>query len=178
MSPTAGNWSNGFVNMRELSADLNQAGGRYALVAARFTRSITEQLVAGAERVLTGHGIAPGNIHCVWVPGAFEIPLACQRLTRSHAGAGVRYDAIIALGAVIRGQTPHFDYVAGECARGIARVSLDSGVPVIFGVLTTDTREQAERRADPDAGDKGGAAARAALEMAGLPIPQPTDPTD
>lgn len=175
MSPTAGNWSNGPGNMREFSADLNQAGGRYALVAARFTRSITEQLVAGAERVLTGHGIDADNIHCVWVPGAFEIPLACRKLAEARGRLNRRYDAIIALGAVIRGQTPHFDYVAGECARGIARVSLDSGVPVIFGVLTTDTREQAERRADPEAGDKGGAAARAALEMAGLPIPKPTD---
>jgi len=162
--------------MREFSTDLDHldgVGGCYALVAARFTRSITRQLVAGAERALTGHGVAPGNIHCVWVPGAFEIPLACQRLAERNPVTGTRYSAIIALGAVIRGQTPHFDYVAGECARGIARVSLDSGVPVIFGVLTTDTREQAERRADPEAGDKGGAAARAALEMAGLPIPKP-----
>jgi len=175
MSPTAGNWSNGSGNMREFSTDLDQVGGHYALVAARFTRSITEQLVAGAERALIGHGIDADNIHCVWVPGAFEIPLACQRLTQIRHITGARYNAIIALGAVIRGQTPHFDYVAGECARGIARVSLDSGVPVIFGVLTTDTREQAERRADPGAGDKGGAAARAALEMAGLPIPKLID---
>lgn len=185
MSPTAGNWRANSNAMREFSADLEAAAaGKFAIVAAAFTREITLQLVAGAERELLARGVAADNIDCVWVPGAFEIPLACRRLAlardrdRADPAGWPRYAAIIALGAVIRGQTPHFDYVAGECARGIARVSLDSGVPVIFGVLTTDTREQAERRADPGAGDKGGAAARAALEMAGLPIPQPTDPTD
>jgi len=162
--------------MREFSTDLDSSGGRvsgcYALVAAAFTRDITAQLVAGAERELLGAGVDADNIHCVWVPGAFEIPLACQRLAAMHnRGNSHRYAAVIALGAVIRGQTPHFDYVAGECARGIMRVGLDTDVPVIFGVLTTDNRVQAEQRADPARADKGGAAARAALEMACLPMP-------
>jgi len=167
--------------MREFSADLSAAGGgHFALVAADFTRDLTAQLVAGAERELLAHGVAAERIDCVWVPGAFEIPLACRRLaaaTDRPAGgepskpSKSRYAAVIALGAVIRGQTPHFDYVAGECARGVMQVGLDTGVPVIFGVLTTDSRAQAEQRADPARADKGGAAARAALAMAALPAP-------
>lgn len=146
-------------------------GGRYAIVAARFNRRITEQLLAGAEQTLAEHGIAPADITRVWVPGAFEIPLACRKVIDALDTSdpdGERIRAVIALGAVIRGETPHFDYVAGECARGIARLSVDTGVPVIFGVLTTDTVEQAERRANPAAGNKGGGAALAALEMAAL----------
>lgn len=156
------------------------AAGRFAIAAASFTRDITEQLVTGAERALQAGGVAAERIDTVWVPGAFEIPLACRRLAavldrnRTNPAGWPRYAAIIALGAVIRGQTPHFDYVAGECARGVMRVGLDTGVPVIFGVLTTDNRVQAEQRADPARADKGGAAARAALEMANLPLPAVT----
>lgn len=160
--------------MREFCADLSAAGGgHFALVAAAFTRDLTAQLVAGAERELLAHGVAAERIDCVWVPGAFEIPLACRRLAaaRDHRNNTLKYAAVIALGAVIRGQTPHFDYVAGECARGVMQVGLDTGVPVIFGVLTTDSRAQAEQRADPARADKGGAAARAALAMAALPAP-------
>ena len=163
--------------MREYTGDLTNCGGRYAIVAARFNRRITEQLLAGAERALGEHGIAPEDIVRVWVPGAFEIPLACKKLIETPGenglgetpgGDGKHYDAIITLGAVIRGETPHFDYVAGECARGVATLSLASGVPISFGVLTTDNVEQAQRRADPEAGNKGAAAALAALEMAAL----------
>ncbi|MDD9811332.1 MAG: 6,7-dimethyl-8-ribityllumazine synthase [Gammaproteobacteria bacterium] len=173
--------------MREFSADLSAAGGgHFALVAADFTRDLSAQLVAGAERELLAHGVAAERIDCVWVPGAFEIPLACRRLvaardrpaggepsepSKSSKPSKSKYAAVIALGAVIRGQTPHFDYVAGECARGVMQVGLDTGVPVIFGVLTTDSRAQAEQRADPARADKGGAAARAALAMAALPAP-------
>lgn len=173
MSPTAASWSNGRSRMREFEADAAAARrGNYALVAAAFTRDLTAQLVAGAERELLAHGVAGECIDCVWVPGAFEIPFACRKLAvLRDRGNAPKYAAIIALGAVIRGQTPHFDYVAGECARGVMRVGLDTGVPVIFGVLTTDNRVQAEQRADPARADKGGAAARAALEMAGLPMP-------
>ena len=164
--------------MREYSGDLSDCGGHYAIaiVAARFNRRITEQLLAGAERALGEHGIAPEDIVRVWVPGAFEIPLACKKLIETPVenglgetpAGGKHYDAIITLGAVIRGETPHFDYVAGECARGVASLSLASGVPISFGVLTTDNVEQAQRRADPEAGNKGAAAALAALEMAAL----------
>ena len=160
--------------MREFCADLSAAAaGHFALVAADFTRDLTSQLVAGAERELLAHGVAAERIDCVWVPGAFEIPFACRRLAlaRDHRNNALKYTAVIALGAVIRGQTPHFDYVAGECARGVMQVGLDTGVPVIFGVLTTDSRAQAEQRADPARADKGGAAARAALAMAALPAP-------
>lgn len=167
--------------MREFTADLESAagpvGGNFALVAAAFTRDITAQLVAGAERELLARGVAADNIDCVWVPGAFEIPFACRRLAamldrnRANPAGRPRYAAVIALGAVVRGQTPHFDVVAGECARGVMQVGLDTGVPVIFGVLTTDNRVQAEQRADPAGADKGGAAARAALEMANLATP-------
>ena len=158
--------------MREYTGDLTNCGGRYAIVAARFNRRITEQLLAGAERALGEHGIAPDDVVRVWVPGAFEIPLACKKLietpSQTTPGGGKHYQAIITLGAVIRGETPHFDYVAGECARGVATLSLASGVPISFGVLTTDNVEQAQRRADPEAGNKGAAAALAALEMAAL----------
>jgi len=172
MSPTARSWRAGCNRMREFAADLRAAAaGKFAIVAAEFTREITAQLVAGAERALLDAGVAADDIDCVWVPGAFEIPFACGKLAAMRERGAARYAAVIALGAVVRGQTPHFDYVAGECARGVMRVGLDSGVPVIFGVLTADTRAQAETRADPDAGDKGGDAARAALKMAALPAP-------
>ncbi|MGR3984365.1 MAG: 6,7-dimethyl-8-ribityllumazine synthase [Gammaproteobacteria bacterium] len=150
--------------------------GRYAIVAADFYRDISDALVAGAEKALIAGGVARERIDCVRVPGAFEIPFACKRLLRQSKIARRRfkinpgkaprdfYDAIITLGAVVRGETPHFDYVAGECARGIMQLNLRGETPVIFGVLTTDTIEQARARAAD--GDKGGAAARAALTMA------------
>ena len=140
---------------------------RYAIVVADFYRDIADALLAGAEGALAEAGVAREQITCVRVPGAFEIPHACARLMNE------KYGAIITLGAVVRGETPHFDYVAGECARGVMELNLLGKTPVIFGVLTTDTMEQARARADTDKGDKGGAAARAALAMAKLPNPAP-----
>ena len=136
---------------------------RFAIVAARFNRDITEALLEGALDTFARHGVPSERITVARVPGAFELPLAAKRLIQRGG-----YAALVALGAVVRGETPHFDYVAGECARGIARVSLDSGVPVIFGVLTTDDHRQAEARAGGAAGNKGSEAAMAALEMATL----------
>ena len=121
---------------------------RFALVAARFNDFVVEPLIRGALDALKRHGVAEKQIEIVRVPGAFDIPIVARKLAMSH-----RYEALIALGAVIRGQTPHFDYVAGECAGGIARIALESGVPIAFGVLTTDTAEQAMDRAGGKAGN-------------------------
>ncbi len=137
------------------------AGLRIAVVAARFNGLVVDQLVAGALAALASAGARAENISLLRVPGAFEIPAAAR-------AAAERYDAVVALGAVIRGETPHFDYVAGECARGLMRVMLDTGVPVAFGVLTCDTVEQALARAGGAAGNKGADAALAAIEMANL----------
>lgn len=146
----------------QLSGNLTPpAGKRYAIAASRFNATIVEQLVAGAVDVLRRHGVAEDAITVVRVPGAWELPLVCHKLTAKH-------DAVIALGAVIRGETPHFDYVAGECAKGLAKVGLDSGKPVIFGVLTTDTTDQAASRAGGKAGNKGAEAAAVAVEMLSL----------
>lgn len=130
---------------------------RIAIAASRFNRFIVEQLVEGARDALERRGVEPS---LVWVPGAFELPLAADRLAASG-----RFDAVIALGAVIRGGTPHFDYVAGTCADGLARVALDHGLPVVFGVLTTDDVEQALERAGTGEGNKGFDAAMTALDM-------------
>ena len=146
----------------QLSGNLTSpAGKRYAIAASRFNATIVEQLVAGALDTLRRNGVADEQITIVRVPGAWELPLTCQKLA-------VKHDAVIALGAVIRGETPHFDYVAGECAKGLAKVGLDSGKPVIFGVLTTDTTDQAASRAGGKAGNKGAEAAAAAMEMLSL----------
>src|SRR5262245_4572899 len=136
---------------------------RIAIVAARFNGIIVDSLIRGALEALHGHGALDQQIDLVRVPGAFEIPVAVRKLI-----ARGRHDAIIALGAVIRGETPHFEYVAGECARGLARLALDSGVPVAFGVLTTDTDAQAVERAGTKSGNKGAEAAITAIEMANL----------
>jgi len=136
---------------------------RFAVVLSRFNRSIGERLLAGAIEALTAHGVEARTVDVVHVPGAFEIPLALKML----AVAG-KYDALIALGAVIRGETPHFEYVAGECSRGIAHVVLQFDIPVAFGVLTTDTEAQALARAGGSEGNKGADAALAAVEMVNL----------
>ncbi len=136
---------------------------RFVCVAARFNDFVVEPLVRGAIDTLKRHGAADKQIEIVRVPGAFEIPLVVRKLAASR-----RYDALIALGAVIRGQTPHFDYVAGECASGLARIGLETGLPIAFGVLTTDTVEQAMDRAGGKAGNKGADAALTAIEMANL----------
>ncbi len=142
---------------------LNGKGMKFGLVIGRFNELISGRLYEGALDCLRRHDVADADVDSAWVPGAFEMPLVAKKLAESG-----RYDAVICLGAVIRGGTPHFDYVAGEAAKGIAKVSLDSGVPVIFGVLTTDTIEQAVERAGTKAGNKGWAAASTALEMASL----------
>ena len=138
---------------------LDASGLRIAVAVGRFNLHITEPLLDGARRVLADHGVVDPTI--VWVPGAFELPLAAQRLAGSH-------DAVVALGAVIRGDTPHFDFVAGETAAGLMRVGLDTRIPVVFGVLTTDTLAQAEARIGGHVGHKGEEAALTAIEMAAL----------
>jgi 6,7-dimethyl-8-ribityllumazine synthase len=148
---------------RIIEGDLSVRDLRIACVAARFNDFVVESLVRGALDALKRHGVTEKQIEIIRVPGAFEIPLVLRKLALSR-----RYDALIALGAVIRGDTPHFDYVAGECASGLARIALESGVPIGFGVLTTDTVEQAVDRAGGKAGNKGADAALAALEMANL----------
>jgi 6,7-dimethyl-8-ribityllumazine synthase len=140
--------------------ELDASGLRIAIVVARFNRDITEALLDGARRTLTKYGA--GDVDVVWVPGAFELPLAARRLARAGA------DAVICIGAVVRGDTPHFEYVAGECAAGVNRVALDTGVPVVFGVLTVDTRAQALERVGGKEGHKGEEAAATAIEMATL----------
>ena len=136
---------------------------RFAIIAARFNDFVVEPLIRGALDALRRHGVVDKQIDIVRVPGAFDIPIVARKLALAH-----RHEALIALGCVIRGQTPHFDYVAGECAGGIARVALESGVPIAFGVLTTDNAEQAVDRAGGKAGNKGADAALVALEMANL----------
>jgi 6,7-dimethyl-8-ribityllumazine synthase len=139
------------------------AGGRYGIVLARFNSFIVERLLEGAVDTLLRHGVKDKDLTIVRTPGAYELPLAARAMAMSG-----RYDAIIALGCVIRGATPHFDYVAGECAKGLASVSMEQGLPVSFGVLTTDTIEQAVERAGTKAGNKGVDAAMGALEMVSL----------
>ena len=150
-------------NIKITQGDLLARDLRFALVAARFNDSIVENLVRGAVDALLRHGASEKQIELIRVPGAFDLPLVVRR-----AAASRRFDAVIALGAVIRGATPHFDLVAGQCAAGLARASEETGVPVAFGVLTTDTIEQAVERAGTKAGNKGVDAALAALELANL----------
>lgn len=136
---------------------------RFCIVAARFNESIVERLVSGAVDALRRHGAGDAQMHIVRVPGAFELPLAAERVAKLH-----QYDAIVALGAVIRGATPHFDYVCSHAAAGLGRVSLDFGLPVSFGLLTCDTIEQAVERSGTKAGNKGTDAALTAIEMVSL----------
>jgi len=138
-------------------------GLKYAIVVGRFNEFISSKLLGGALDALKRHGAQEDEIEIAWVPGAFEIPLIAQKLAESG-----KYDAVITLGAVIRGSTPHFDYVCNEVAKGVAAISLKTGVPTIFGVLTTDSIEQAVERAGTKAGNKGWDAASTAIEMANL----------
>jgi len=149
--------------MTTYEGKLNGEGMKFGLVVGRFNELISSRLYDGALDCLRRHDVADADVDTAWVPGAFELPLVARKLAESG-----RYDAVICLGAVIRGSTPHFDYVAGEAAKGIAKVSLDTGVPVAFGVLTTDSIEQAIERAGTKAGNKGWSAAATALEMANL----------
>lgn len=141
-------------------------GARFGIVVGRFNSFVVESLLDGALDTLKRHGASEKDIEIVRVPGAFEIPLACKQMA-----AGKKYDAIIALGAVIRGGTPHFEFVAGECGKGLAQVMLEYGIPVAFGVLTVDTIEQAIERAGTKAGNKGVEATLSAIEMVNL-MPQ------
>jgi len=143
--------------------NLDATGMHLVVVAGRFNDAVTKPLLEGALDGLREYGLDPADVPVVWVPGAYEIPLVAQRL----AGSG-DVDAVICLGAVIRGGTPHFDYVAGQCAAGVSRVALDTGVPVIFGVLTTDDVDQAMERAGGSEGNKGREAALTAIEMVDL----------
>lgn len=136
---------------------------RIALVASRFNEAVVDRLVSGAIEALAAQGADPADLELVRVPGAYDLPPVVRRIAASG-----RYDAVVALGAVIRGETPHFDYVAGECAAGLARIASETGVPVAFGVLTTDTEDQAFARAGGAEGNKGADAARAAIELANL----------
>jgi 6,7-dimethyl-8-ribityllumazine synthase len=136
---------------------------RFGIVVSKFNADVTNRLLEGALGALRSHGVREEDIEIARVPGAFEIPLTAKRLAQSGA-----FHAIICLGAVIRGETPHFEYISEAASRGIARVMLETGVPISFGVLTTETVEQAVHRADPGRYDRGGDAAKTALEMAGL----------
>jgi 6,7-dimethyl-8-ribityllumazine synthase len=148
---------------RVFEGDLVARSGRFGIVVARFNASITASLLEGARAGLTRHGVSEEAIDVVWVPGSLEIPLAASRLAQRGD-----YAAVICLGAIIRGETAHFDYVAAGAAQGINRVALDTGVPMIFGVLTTDTVEQAAARAGGKLGNKGYEAAETAIEMCNL----------
>jgi 6,7-dimethyl-8-ribityllumazine synthase len=148
---------------RELTGSLDGTGMRVGVVVSRFNRTVTEALLAGALEALAHHGVATEDIVVVHVPGAFEVPFAARRL----AGAGV-YDALVCLGAVVRGETPHFEYIAAEVTRGIGRVVEDHRLPIAFGVLTTDSIEQALERAGAGHGNKGYESAVTAIEMARL----------
>jgi 6,7-dimethyl-8-ribityllumazine synthase len=150
-------------SVNTITGDFTSHGARFAIVAGRFNSFIVDHLVNGAVDTLVRHGVEAKTIDVVHVPGAFEIPLVAQRLAATK-----QYDAVVAVGCVIRGATPHFEYVAGECAKGIAAVALKFDMPIAFGVLTVDTIEQAVERAGTKAGNKGAEAALSALEMVSL----------
>lgn len=149
--------------MKTYSANLYSEGKKYAIIVGRFNEFIGGKLLSGAIDGLTRHGVKEDEIQVIWVPGAFEIPLAAKKLAKSK-----KFDAVICLGAVIRGATSHFEYVAGEVAKGIAQASLETEIPIIFGVLTTENLEQAIERAGVKSGNKGFDTATTAIEMANL----------
>lgn len=151
------------MTIKVTEGNFQNASGTYALLVSRWNSFVVEHLKDGAIDTLKRHGIAEKNIEIFYAPGAFEFPIAAQKIAKSG-----RFDAIIALGAVIRGGTPHFDYVAGECTKGLAQVSLDTQLPITFGVLTVDSIEQAIERSGTKAGNKGCEAASTALEMVSL----------
>ena len=151
------------MTIQHIEGDFRSNDARYAILVTRFNSFITESLLNGATDALKRHGIKESQMKVYYVPGAYELPLVAKKLAQIG-----ECEAIIALGAVIRGGTPHFDYVAGECAKGLGQVSLDAAIPVTFGVLTTDSIEQAIERAGTKAGNKGAEAAMTALEMVNL----------
>ncbi len=146
-----------------IEGQLVSKGKKYGIVVSRFNEFISAKLLGGALDALARHGVKDNEITVAWAPGSFEVPFVAKKMAESGA-----YDAIIALGAVIRGNTPHFEYVASEAAKGVAQVALQTGVPVVFGILTTDTIEQAVERAGTKAGNKGFDAAAGAIEMVNL----------
>src|SRR5271165_3232726 len=149
--------------MPEYIGDYSPPAGRFAIVAARFNALVTESLLAGCKEAFVRHGVAEDRVDVAWVPGSFEIPLVARKLAASG-----RYAAVVCLGCVIRGETPHFDHVAGQAAEGVMQAALATGVPVIFGILTTDAVEQALNRSGLKGGNKGADAAMAAIEMVNL----------
>lgn len=151
------------MSIKTIGGDFTAVSGRYAILVSRWNSFVVEHLKEGAIDVLRRHGVPESNITVVYAPGGFELPLVAQKL----AGSG-NYEAVIALGAVIRGGTPHFDYVAGECVKGLAQVALSAEIPVAFGVLTVDSIEQAIERSGTKAGNKGAEAAITAIEMVTL----------
>lgn len=151
------------TDIKTIEGDFTGSGGKFALVVGRWNSFVVEHLLEGAIDALRRHGVKEDQLTIVRAPGAFEIPLVCQRVAKQGG-----FDAIVALGAVIRGGTPHFEYVAGECTKGIAQVSLEHGIPIAFGVLTVDSIEQAVERSGTKAGNKGAEAALSALEMVSL----------
>ena len=146
-----------------IKASLMAKGKKFAVIVSRFNEFLSAKLVDGAVDVLKQHGVQDSAVDVVWVPGSFEIPAVAQKIAKSK-----KYDALICLGVVIRGATPHFDYIANEAAKGVSRVSLDTGIPCIFGVITADSLEQAIERAGAKKGNKGRDAAISAIEMANL----------
>ncbi|SER37435.1 6,7-dimethyl-8-ribityllumazine synthase [Gracilibacillus ureilyticus] len=148
---------------KTFEGNLVGTGLKVGIVVGRFNEFITGKLLSGAEDAFRRHGLAENDVDIAWVPGAFEIPLVAKKMAESG-----KYDAVVTLGTVIRGSTPHFDFVSNEVSKGVASVSMDAGIPVIFGVLTTDTIEQAIERAGTKAGNKGAEAAVSAIEMANL----------
>jgi len=151
--------------VKVIEGQLVAKGKKFGIVASRFNDFITKRLLEGAIDELLRHGAKDADIQAVWVPGSFEIPMVANKLARSK-----KYDAVICLGTIIRGDTPHFDYIASEVAKGVAKVGLDTNVPTIFGVITAESLEQAIERAGTKDGNKGRDAARSAIEMANLEI--------
>ncbi len=151
------------MTIKVIEGDFSSVSGKYALLVSRWNSFVVEHLKEGAIDTLRRQGVGDKDIEIIYAPGAFEFPLAAQKLADTK-----KYDAIIALGAVIRGGTPHFEYVAGECTKGLAQVSLNAGIPITFGVLTVDSIEQAIERSGTKAGNKGAEAAHTALEMVSL----------
>lgn len=149
--------------MTTYEGNLIGTGLKVGIVASRFNELLSSRLVSGAQDALERHGVDKKSVDIAWVPGAFEIPLIAKRMADSG-----RYDAVVCLGAIIRGGTPHFEYVAAEASKGIAKAGMDAGVPVVFGIITADTIEQAVERAGTKAGNKGWDAALSAIEMANL----------
>jgi len=149
--------------MKEVKVGLIAKGKKFAIIISRFNEFISFKLLDGAKDTLLRHGVGENDITAIWVPGSFEIPPVAQKMARSK-----KFDGVICLGTVLRGDTPHFDYIANEAAKGIARVSLDEAVPCVFGVITADTLEQAIERAGTKSGNKGRNAALTAIELANL----------